>query len=60
MSRFLAVLVGGLLLACTIGAAFYTYDQGDKATSLGWVIISMLIAVGTCVCRWYPKELDNN
>ena len=58
MSRFLAVLVGCLLSACTIGAAFYTYNQGDKAASLGWVIISMFIAVGACVCRWYPKELD--
>lgn len=58
MSRFLAVLVGCLILACTICAALNTFSQGDKAASLGWVIISMLIAVGTCVCHWYPKELD--
>ena len=58
MSKFLAALVGCLLLACTISAAFHIYSQGDKAASLGWVIISMLVAVGTGVCHWYPKELD--
>ena len=58
MGRFLAVLVGCLIFVGCIGAVLENLGRGDNVAALGWLIISVLVAVCTGVCHWYPKELD--
>lgn len=58
MGRFLAVLVGCLILAGTIGASVCRLAKGNAKASFGWFLLSVLVAAGTLICLYYPPELD--